>query len=264
MKRIYFILLFFAASLTYAQVGIGTATPSDAAMLEVDGGNATSGFKGFMPPRVATLANRDAIMPAMSDNGLMVFVIETGCLDIWNGSAWESVDCLGNNNTVWINEFHYNNVGGDVGEFIEIAGIAGTDLSGFYIIRINGADGLDYGTIITLSGTIDDEGTTGYGAVEFDLAARNGLQNGNPLPDGFALMGPNGLVQFLSYNGALVGQGAPVNNITAEDVGVIETNSTPIGVSLQLEGTGNVYAQFNWVGPQTESPGTLNSGQTIN
>ena len=31
--------------------------------------------------------------------------------------------------SVWINEFHYDNNGGDVGEFVEIAGVAGTDLS---------------------------------------------------------------------------------------------------------------------------------------
>ena len=32
--------------------------------------------------------------------------------------------------SAWINEFHYDNAGADTGEFIEIAGAAGIDLSG--------------------------------------------------------------------------------------------------------------------------------------
>jgi hypothetical protein len=43
--------------------------------------------------------------------------------------------------TVFINEFHYDNTGGDTGEFIEIAGPAGTDLTGWSIVLYNGANG---------------------------------------------------------------------------------------------------------------------------
>ncbi len=35
---------------------------------------------------------------------------------------------------VFINEFHYDNSGGDVGEAIEVAGNAGTDLSGWSVV----------------------------------------------------------------------------------------------------------------------------------
>ena len=41
--------------------------------------------------------------------------------------------------TVFINEFHYDNIGADTGEFIEIAGTAGTDLTGWSLIRYNGS-----------------------------------------------------------------------------------------------------------------------------
>jgi hypothetical protein len=39
-----------------------------------------------------------------------------------------------------INEIHYDNVGTDAGEAVEIAGPAGTDLSGWKIVRYNGSD----------------------------------------------------------------------------------------------------------------------------
>ena len=39
---------------------------------------------------------------------------------------------------VFINEIHYDNDGTDVGEFIEIAGPAGTSLSGWKIVLYNG------------------------------------------------------------------------------------------------------------------------------
>lgn len=58
---------------------------------------------------------------------------------------------------VYINEFHYDNVGVDAGEFIEIAGPAGTDLSTFSLTLYNGATGALYDAPI-LSGTIPDEG----------------------------------------------------------------------------------------------------------
>ena len=35
---------------------------------------------------------------------------------------------------VWINEFHYDNAGTDANEFIEIAGVAGTDLNGYTLV----------------------------------------------------------------------------------------------------------------------------------
>src|SRR5689334_1972435 len=77
--------------------------------------------------------------------------------------------------TVFVNELHYDNAGADTGEFVEVAGVAGTDLSGWNIILYNGLDGKMYSTI-PLSGVIDDEGL-GSGAVEFPKA---GIQNGNP------------------------------------------------------------------------------------
>ena len=47
------------------------------------------------------------------------------------------------------------------------------------------------------------------------------------------------------------------------NVGVSEPSNSPVGASLQLCGAGNTYGDFTWSGPSPESPGTLNSCQTI-
>jgi len=78
-----------------AQVGIGTTTPSSAAMLEI---NSTSDegttYGGFLPPRVPDIAARDAINAGPSDVGLQIYVESPGCLQLWNGFGWESVHCI--------------------------------------------------------------------------------------------------------------------------------------------------------------------------
>ncbi|MEL7377822.1 MAG: SdrD B-like domain-containing protein, partial [Bacteroidota bacterium] len=158
---------------------------------------------------------------------------------------------------IWINEFHYDNTGGDTGEFIEVAGPAGTDLSGYSIVLYNGSNGNSYGSTIALSGTIDDE-SNGFGALAFFEA---GIQNGSP--DGIALVNGSTVIEFLSYEGSFTANNGPASGITSVDVGVDEPGSTPIGQSLQLTGMGNMSSDFSWSGPATDSPGDLNASQSI-
>ena len=162
---------------------------------------------------------------------------------------------------VWINEVHYDDVSTDNGEFVEIAGTAGVDLTGWTLALYNGSDNelYDSNNTIALSGTIDDEGNGG-GAVAFMLPT-NGLQNGGP--DGIALVDDLGnVVQFLSYEGTMTASGGPADGLTSEDIGVAEDGSETEGLSLQLINSGSVYSDFAWTGPVAESPGTLNVGQT--
>jgi hypothetical protein len=51
--------------------------------------------------------------------------------------------------------------------------------------------------------------------------------------------------------------------LTSVDIGVAETGTTPLGFSLQLAGTGNLYQDFVWNGPGAGSPGSVNPGQTF-
>ncbi|MBK8195329.1 MAG: T9SS type A sorting domain-containing protein [Lewinellaceae bacterium] len=160
---------------------------------------------------------------------------------------------------IFINEIHYDNVGTDAGEFIEIAGTAGLDLSQYQLVLYNGNGGVTY-DIMTLSGTIDNEGS-GFGAVSFPYPV-NGIQNG--APDGMALIQlPNTVIQFLSYEGSFVAQNGPATGMTSSDIGVAEEPAPAIGLSLQLTGAGQQYGNFTWTGPAAQSPGSLNAGQSL-
>jgi len=157
----------------------------------------------------------------------------------------------------FINELHYDNTGGDTGEAVEVAGPAGTDLTGWSIVLYNGNGGAFYDTI-NLSGTIPDQ-DSGYGTLSF---ARAGIQNG--APDGLALVdASNTVVQFLSYEGSFTAVGGPADGMTSTDIGVSESGSGAVGNSLQLTGTGTTYDDFTWAGEATNTFGAINTGQTF-
>ncbi|WP_415374644.1 hypothetical protein [Patiriisocius sp. Uisw_017] len=95
MKNMFVLLSFFVGTMLFSQVGIGTTTPSNASMLEVSSSaTGNSPYKGFMPPRVPAHANLLDIPAGLDDVGLIVFVAETGTLEIWNGLGWEEIYSL--------------------------------------------------------------------------------------------------------------------------------------------------------------------------
>jgi len=160
--------------------------------------------------------------------------------------------------TVFINELHYDNTGTDENEGVEIAGPAGTDLTGWSIVLYNGSGGASYNTI-SLSGTIPDQ-DNGYGTLVF---YQSNIQNGSP--DGLALVDNSSSVkQFLSYEGSFIAADGPANGMTSTDIGVSEASSSPLGHSLQLSGTGTTYEDFTWNSPATATFGNVNNGQTFN
>ncbi len=160
---------------------------------------------------------------------------------------------------VFVNEIHYDNVGGDVGEAFEIAGPAGTDLTGWSVVLYNGNNSATYNTI-SLSGAIPNAGN-GYGFVVSNLPA-NGLQNGSP--DGLALVNSGGVVmQFLSYEGTMTATNGPALGMTSTDIGVSEISSTAVGDSLQLTGMGTSYGEFTWAGAAANTFGSPNTDQSF-
>ncbi|WMS88405.1 endonuclease [Pleionea litopenaei] len=157
--------------------------------------------------------------------------------------------------SIWINEIHYDNSGSDSNEAIEVAGTAGTNLSGWALVAYNGNGGKQYKTI-NLGGSIPNQ-SNGYGTLSF-LAS--GLQNGSP--DGIALVNNSGqVIQFLSYEGSFVATDGPANGETSVQLPVSETSSTPTGYSLQLTGSGQSYQDFTWQSPSFASFGNVNSQQ---
>jgi len=104
----------------------------------------------------------------------------------------------GGGTIVWINEFHYDNNGGDSGEFFEIAGPAGLSLAGWSVIGYNGNGGVTYDTV-NLSGSLPDQ-ENGYGTLSFNML---GMQNGGP--DALALVNAeSAIVEFIKIGRAHV------------------------------------------------------------
>ena len=159
--------------------------------------------------------------------------------------------------TPFINEIHYDNASTDTGEAIEVAGPAGTDLTGWSLVLYNGNGGAVYDAANeALSGVIPDQ-QNGYGTLSF---ARAGIQNGSP--DGMALVDSgNNVVQFLSYEGTFTAVGGPADGMLSTDIGVSENGSGAIGNSLQLTGTGTNYEDFTWAAEAPNTFGAVNTGQ---
>jgi hypothetical protein len=159
--------------------------------------------------------------------------------------------------TVFINELHYDNVGVDVNQGVEIAGPAGTDLNGWDIALYNGNAPNAAFVYFTfpLGGVIPNQ-MNGFGTLFFPSPVD--IQNG---PDGLALVSPGGVVQFLSYEGIITAIDGPAVGMTSTPMGVMEDGTTPVGFSLQLAGIGSVYEDFVWQNPQPNTYGAINTNQ---
>jgi hypothetical protein len=156
----------------------------------------------------------------------------------------------------WINEFHYDNLGTDVNEFIEIAGPVGYNLSNCQVVLYNGANGTSYG-VTNLSGLITAPAGQQFGTVLIKYP-QDGIQNGSP--DGIALVCNGTVLQFISYEGVFTAVNGAASGQTSIDIGVAEGSSTPTNQSLQFLGSGS---NGNWVGPLNASPLALNANQVI-
>lgn len=165
---------------------------------------------------------------------------------------------------VWINEFHYDNVGTDVNEFIEVvapASLTAGELATISITLYNGNTGLVYGSTHSLSSFTAGDLVGDFRIFSLTLPA-NGLENGTN--DGFALVRDGTVLMFLSYEGTLTASNGPAAGLTSTDVGIIEGGSAPADGSLQLSGTGNSYHDFvqPWIS-NVNTKGSVNSGQTL-
>ena len=166
---------------------------------------------------------------AIDDKGLVDTTPATKTLELIavnDGPVISTNNVSSGSVTPFINEIHYDNSGLDINEAVEIAGVAGTDLSGWVLYTYNGAHG-DLLKTYQLSGLLPDLGD-GFGAISVQTP---GLQNGSP--DGVALVDSSGsVVQFLSYEGFFTATEGPLAGVTSEDIGVIEPSDAVPGLSL--------------------------------
>ena len=145
----------------------------------------------------------------------------------------------------FLSEIHYDNVGADTGEALEIEAPVGFDLTGWQIVLYNGSNNSTYNAR-TLSGTVPEAG------VVVASYPTDGLQNGSP--DGVALVRPdNTVAEFLTYEGAMTAANGPASGVAGVDIGVSEPTSAPVGSSLQkIDGV--------WQGPAPHTFGVRNAG----
>ncbi len=167
-----------------------------------------------------------------------------------------------NAQNIWTNEFHYDNVGTDEGEFIEIVleNAGSYNLADFAVTLYNGNSGASYDTKtfdqFTI-GIVEGDFTIYY----FDYPS-NGIQNGES--DGIAISYQGVLIpgQFLSYEGTLTAADGPAAGVTSTDIGVSEIGAD-VGTSLQLSGEGSQYNEFIWEESAPETKGALNNNQSF-
>jgi hypothetical protein len=165
----------------------------------------------------------------------------------------------------WINEFHYDDIGTDTLEFLEVVieNPSNYSLSLFSVVLYNGSSSMlsPYDTK-TLNVFTPGASTGNFTLYKYNYP-KDGIQNGPP--DGMALV-YNGTViagQFLSYEGTFTALTGVAAGMTSVDIGVSESGTTPEGYSLQLSGSGSVYSDFTWQPESASTPGALNTGQTI-
>ena len=260
-------------SLAASDVGVADRLPEDATFVTASTTSGTwSHATGTVSFTIGDLAPGAAAAltvsckpqaPRIATNTVLLTGCEDGVLVVDIVSRWTS--CVYTPG-LWINELHYDDTSllNDEDEGVEIAGPAGSDLADVSLYFYNGEDG-EYYSFTNLSGEIDSE-TNGFGAVWIPVEwLQNGVEQGTTYrADGVALVGGcRGVFQFLSYEGSFVASNGPANGLLSTDIGVAETNTTPLGYSLQLTGSGFPYMVFAWQPPATNSRGRLNAGQFI-
>jgi len=163
---------------------------------------------------------------------------------------------------VFINEFHYDNSGNDVGEFIEV--VVGPAFVGAIpsIQLYNGNNGRSYGSRISLDEfTPGPSNTPGLPTLYFKEIS--GIQNG--APDGLALAIDGVVREFLSYEGSFTAVDGIAAGMTSNPVGVAQGPSTPVGQqSISRTGSGKIAEEFEWqIQPGNHTPGEINIGQSF-
>ena len=84
-----------------------------------------------------------------------------------------------------LNEIHYDNAGGDVGEFVEVRVAAGADVSALSVELYNGSNGSQYGSAGLAGALAGSDAEYDYYVLDITDFGISGIQNGSP--DGLAL-----------------------------------------------------------------------------
>ena len=155
----------------------------------------------------------------------------------------------------WINEFHYDNVGTDTLEFVEV--LSRDTINNLYLHLYNGVNGSPYDSVWldTLSYQATGDGLRLWSWYPHDI------QNG--APDGIVLAYGDSVVEALSWEGSFTGAAGIAAGIEFLNIGRSQAGTLPSGYTLQRTGTGSRPIHFSWELISPESPLAVNNGQVI-
>ncbi|MET3535101.1 hypothetical protein [Chryseobacterium limigenitum] len=208
MKNLIFSVGLFLVfhSFAYGQVGIGTSSPKNSAMLEINSNN-----KGLLIPSIALNSSTDATTIASPATGLLVWNNGTGGLTtagfyFWNNTQWNLISSAsgnsinnGNNGT---NSFSgWNTTGTNVGNY----SAGNTPLS----LGTSTLDDLIFKVNSSTMGRLGTNNSISFGAAA--SAAQNGIALGN---------------SSSSYQGIAIGTNASVTS----------GESVAVGANTQISG----------------------------
>lgn len=160
--------------------------------------------------------------------------------------------------TAFISEIHYDNIGGDVNQMIEVAYSNHLDVSGYSVEFYRGNSGKVYDVQSLQAFTIGNS----VNGLTFASRKVKSFQNG---PDGVALIDNNGeIVEFLSYEGTIVPIEGVAAGVESVDIGISQSGLDPIGWTLQKTGdNGCLGDSFVWGVNGPGTPGNVNQGMTV-
>jgi len=176
------------------------------------------------------------------------------------------------NPAVWINEVGVNDPGVDVEEFIELCGVAGTDISGWKLVLYNGYDGSNYAEHVigsTLGGSFvfaDEQDGFGFYVLQSnnssvpnadETAIFDSIQHSTD--DAVRLSAGSTQVHFFAYECQTArtyeALGLP-NDLTPL------ADSSADATSISLVGAGTDQPEFTWE-VVTHTAGELNTDQSL-
>jgi hypothetical protein len=147
-----------------------------------------------------------------------------------------------------ISEYHYDNDGTDANELVEIW-IPNPQPSNLSLYSITAYEGTAPGGINSVPANLNTLPVVCNADGCYYLYL-NSLENG---PDGIALCGPGGVIQFISYEGTFSANGGCANGImSVAAMNQADTPANPSGSSIEWNGT-------TWVNQVDNSPNAVNN-----
>jgi hypothetical protein len=153
----------------------------------------------------------------------------------------------------WINEIHYDNVGTDINEFVEVVveSPEGWYLGDLALYMYNGYDGQPY-----CLDTVDEfELGERIGPFQFYTWYQRGIQNDT---EGMILVFKDILCDIIAYEGSFLGTNEPALGKIFPDIGVYETGYDIESNSIYLTGMPGSDWEYG-----AATPGALNNDQHL-